>query len=277
MMNYRRIVIRILAFFAVVGVEISGAMISRAAPTSQATFIYDQDAITLVNSGETVIDISLLTFIRDDDTAPTSTRFEGRSWAIDLLDPGECVQLRSTGAGRLNRQNCTRLVRWLATTREDVYFWQKADGVKQFRVASGSEEVATCEIAAGRCTFTLSGSPRFEDLALTYTTTSFYLSNDGVTPAPLGRLRLCDVTTTGEAAPPCYPLVDSEMTLDPGACLKIGPSVTDFESNCASISTLPLKDIFWQASFAVISPVTASSMLCPAAESDRPQRCMVPR
>ncbi len=276
MMSFRSQIFRlVIAATIAMTVLMSGQAPVRADPSSEATLIYDRSSVTLVNSGQVEFDIRFLMFIRDEDFAPV--RFEAHSWNIDSLESGDCVQLRSSGVGVGVPDLCHRMIRWFTTTLQETHFWKKEDRGNSFRVVNGSDEVATCEIKAGKCTFLPGDSPHVDGLVLTYDTVSLYINNDATTEVSMERLRLCAVTTTGSIKQPCALMLETGATLDPGGCFVLGPSVDSYELQCASVKVIKPDRIFWKKNFALISPITARTTICPAATPNHPQRCVIPR
>jgi hypothetical protein len=242
----------------------------------QGVLVYGKDSIFLVNPGPADLNLSLLVFVRDHPKSPA--RFAAREWGVPLLKSGQCVQIRAANVNVPVPEGCRRLVRWLLRKQRPVLFWQPTDGANGFRVVVGSTDAATCNSTAGRCTFTVDPGVRVENLTLTYTTSSLWITNGSLTPTSLVQMRLCRATN----GPVCLLPVtwrppDFDQQLDPGECVELNMAKTPPPRHCPAATSFKPPMAFWRQPFYVISPVTAYTTVCPAARRTGIQRCVVPR
>jgi hypothetical protein len=242
----------------------------------QGTLIYGKESVTLVNTGQDNLDLSLLVFVRSNARQPA--RFQAREWGVSAIAPGQCVQLRAKNLNVGVPDTCRRLVRWLVSPKRFNWFWQSVQGADRFRVVMGSTEVTTCSSSAEQCTFSLDKKYRVENLILTYSSDTLWITNGALTPTPLLPMALCRATN----GPLCVlPLdwrpADFDATLDPGGCLELNVAKTEPRRPCSVAASLRPKTAFWRQPFYVISPVTAYTTICPAVSRSGQQRCVVPR
>lgn len=242
------------------------------AERAQGTLFYDGSSITLVNTGEVTLEIAPLIFVRDDPPA----RFEGRSWSVQSLAPGECVQLRiAANLGKVP-ESCQRLIRWQWNGQITTHFWVASSGAKQFRVVIGSTDLLTCEIGEGRCIFSYDTVPIVENLILTYDADALSVRNGALTSTPLVRLAFCRAAVGPVCAQP-YPWRPAEAleTFEAGACIEL--KLVSAASRRTCVASYTQESAFWRQLFTVISPVTARATMCPGVPREGSMRCMVPR
>jgi hypothetical protein len=238
--------------------------------------IYGKESVTLVNTGQGNLDLSLLVFVRSHALLPA--RFQAREWGLSAIAPGQCVQLRAKNLNVGVPETCQRLVRWLVSPKRFNWFWQPVQGAGRFRVVVGSTDVATCDSSADQCSFRLDKKYRVENLVLTYTTDSLWIANGALSPTPLAQMSLCRATNGPMCVlPRDWPPADFDTTLDPGACLELNMAKTEPRRPCPVAASLKPKKAFWRQPFYVISPVTAYTTVCPPASRSGQQRCIVPR
>jgi hypothetical protein len=233
---------------------------------AEGTLIFDSQHITLINTGSAPLDTEQLLFVRDDAGQPV--RFEARSWNVPTLQPGDCVQVITANARARQPGTCRRLVRWLWTTRSDVYFWHESPARDRFRIVAGTTDLVTCFIPFGQCVFSLDKVPPVASLILRYDAQTFEIVNEAPTAAPLARLTFC------ETGPECASMLtwQTPSQLEPGACAAL---VTDSGSPCLVFRRV--ESAFWLKPFKVISPVTAHAALCPAALPGTLRVCVIAR
>jgi hypothetical protein len=247
------------------------------AERAQGTLFYDLSSITLVNTGQITLEITPLIFVRDDPQSPA--RFEGRSWSVQSLAPGECVQLRIVANVGTVHESCQRLVRWQWNGQITTHFWIASHNAKQFRVVLGSTDLLTCEIGNERCVFSYDTVPIVETLILTYDTDTLVIRNGSLTSTPLARLAFCR-TAVGpvcvqprEWRPPNGPAALG--MLNAGACIELMVASPARRGTC--VASYLQKSAFWREQFTVISPITARATRCPGVPTEGAMRCMVPR
>jgi hypothetical protein len=237
--------------------------------SAEGTLLFDNQRFTLINTGSAPLDIEQLLFVSGEARRPV--RFEAQSWNVPALQPGECVQVMTANASAFLPDTCRRLVRWLLTTRSDVYFWQASATQDQFRVVAGTTDLITCAIAAGRCVFSLDKVPPVESLILMYDAQTLQVINEAPTIAPLSGLTFCD-SRSGYL---CGMTLQTPSQLEPGACAALTTTVNVSTTPCPV--TQGIARAFWLRPFKVISPVTAHTTLCPAALPGTSRVCVIAR
>ncbi|MFN7210195.1 MAG: hypothetical protein ACK4P1_07355, partial [Aggregatilineales bacterium] len=132
-------------------------------PTTLAAdilLVYDDDQLNLINLSNRTLNLIDLNFIQDGSEPYL---FSASEWMLSgavrqpsAFPPNWCLKV-----GRIERQVETRFkecrslasFRYTAPTKQ---FWRfHSTEVTTFSVRLGSQEIATCPIAAGRCTFSL--------------------------------------------------------------------------------------------------------------------------
>ena len=270
---------RLLTFFSAmltIWLYPTSASVARA-ERAQGTLFYDQSSITLVNTGQITLEIAPLIFVRDDPHFPA--RFEGRSWSVQSLTPGECVQLRIVANVGKVHESCQRLVRWQWNGKITTHFWIASHNAKQFRVVLGSTDLLTCGIGNDRCVFSYDTVPIIETLVLTYDADTLVLRNGSLISTSLTRLAFCR-TAVGPVCvqprawrPPDGPAAPG--TLDAGACIELTLASPARRRTC--VASYAQESAFWREQFTVISPITARATRCPGIPREGAIRCMVPR
>jgi hypothetical protein len=243
----------------------------------QGVLVYGKDSLFLVNTGQADIDLNLLVFVRDHPKSPA--RFSARDWAVPPLKTGQCVQLRARNVNVPVPQGCRRLVRWLLRKQPNVLFWQSVAGGTGFRVVAGSADIAACDPAAGQCAFRVDSNFRVENLTLTYTQDTLWITNTALTPTSLANLHLCRAANGPICLLPFkWRPADIDQMLDPGGCIELNLAKTPpTHQPCSVASSSKPPTAFWLQSYYVISPITAYTTICPAARRRGIQRCVVPR
>jgi hypothetical protein len=250
------------------------------AEQAQGTLFYDQSSVTLVNTGQILLDIMPLIFVRDDAQAPA--RFEARSWSVQSLAPGECVQLRITAHAGKVHAGCRQLVRWQWNGQSTTHFWIASDNAKYFRVVIGSTDLLACEIGKGQCVFSYDRVPIVENLILTYSLDTLTVRNGALTATPLTRLAFCR-TAVGPVCvePRRWRLTNTPEKFEAGACIELklasAASATSRANRETCVVTYMQENAFWRQPFTVISPITARATVCPGLPREGSLRCMVPR
>lgn len=132
-------------------------------PEPNIKLVYNSEGeFLLVNISTRQVNLTGLGFeqIQSDGTRYS---FEANAWndlniaeRPYMMGGGGCYQLLTNSATRLppSASDCPRFLGWLRTYTDDRYFWLQGD---TFDVYVGEERtvLATCEIAAGECTFYL--------------------------------------------------------------------------------------------------------------------------
>ncbi|MBN1311176.1 MAG: protein kinase [Anaerolineae bacterium] len=119
--------------------------------------LYNEGGFYLWNPGDRRLSISGVSFeaLYDADGQPAEYRFEGSLWAAyyATLFEGRCDALEIIGGPATSRPaecigyNASRT----PVASSPWLFWLQRDGISRFRVLWENQEVARCEIAAGRC------------------------------------------------------------------------------------------------------------------------------
>jgi hypothetical protein len=123
---------------------------------------YDSDQLVLVNISGRTLKISDVVFVQRGTENKEDLLFETTQWrqqqasaSPDALPAGSCFQVFRSGIVLPELlQNCRRGA-WTPATKLR-WFWVAQDSsVRTFEVLIGDRKVATCEITAGRCDFSL--------------------------------------------------------------------------------------------------------------------------
>jgi serine/threonine protein kinase len=123
---------------------------------------YDPDQLVLVNVSGRTLKISDVVFVQRGPETGQDLLFETTQWrqqqasaSPDSLPAGSCFQVFRSGIVLPELlQNCRRGA-WTPATKQR-WFWVAQDAsVRTFEVLIGDRKVATCEITAGRCDFSL--------------------------------------------------------------------------------------------------------------------------
>jgi hypothetical protein len=253
------------------------AVTPASAEIPEGMLVYGKDSITLVNTGQTDLNLNLLVFVRDGNGSPA--RFDARDWGVPVLKPGQCVQLRYKNVNIPVPQGCRRLARWLVRRQKVNYFWQSTGSTGQFRVVAGSTNVAACDTKNKQCAFSLAPELRVEHLTLTYTADTMWVSNGALSSTTLNRMDFCRASN----GPICiyahnWRPPDFDQVLEPGECIELSLATPAAEQRPCSVATaFKPKTAFWRQAFYVISPVTTFSTICPPARRAAIRRCIVPR
>jgi serine/threonine protein kinase len=126
----------------------------------QLSVVYNKDQLNLINTSGTLLNINPLTFVQ---RGSSERRFSTLDWNSEFAaypttawPNGRCYQLTRIGLGVLQPlPSCLRIAAFRAV-RPDVQFWvAQADSVTTFEVLWNDSRIATCEIAAGRCSVML--------------------------------------------------------------------------------------------------------------------------
>jgi hypothetical protein len=124
---------------------------------------YDGDQLVLVNVSGRTLKISDVVFVQRGTENTEDLQFETTQWrqleasaSPDALPAGSCFQVFRSGLVLPDLlQNCRRGA-WTRVTKPR-WFWVAQDSsVRTFEVLIGDRKVATCEITAGRCDFSIS-------------------------------------------------------------------------------------------------------------------------
>jgi hypothetical protein len=123
---------------------------------------YDTDQLVLVNVSGRTLNISAVVFIQRGTENSQDLLFETTQWrqqqastSPDSLPAGSCFQVFRSGINLPDLlQNCRRGA-WTPAAKPR-WFWVAGDSAaRTFEVMIGDRKVATCEINAGRCDFSL--------------------------------------------------------------------------------------------------------------------------
>ncbi|MEP7287042.1 MAG: hypothetical protein ABI947_14905 [Chloroflexota bacterium] len=262
---------------------------------NQGTLVYEPGNLTLINTGESPLDIGLLIFVRDSDQSDSSpstpsktsgnssnlpVSFEARLWDSPLLLPGECVQLVADAAASQPApipEFCHKLLKWQSDSPNATHFWQASPTIDRFRVVIGSLDAQTCDVSAGRCVFSFDEVLPMDSLTMTYSATTFRLINDGTNAVSLQRLLLCSEPLCNK--PLAWQPTGFKGVLAAGGCIDLNANLVGGSSpatpDCIGLQIVG--SAFWRSAFVVISPITAHLTNCPAALPKGLQRCVVPR
>lgn len=120
---------------------------------SDLTFVYDSTSFSLINSSGASLDISQLQFESNNGV------FSAHQWDTGFLtrslgdfSAGDCLQVWQVGGELLTKPDeCRVRHAWVAVPSSQI-FWVN---VSEFRVRTGSQVLATCTVANGRCTLNL--------------------------------------------------------------------------------------------------------------------------
>ena len=273
-------------------------VISRA---NNATLIYDDNDLTLINRSAGVLDLNSVTFSVAEGQ-PAS--FNAGRWTPQL-QAGQCTQIWSIARGApKDVAGCSRYASWLSTRDTAVHFWTAAHGVVNFNVMQNGVVRATCPAAPVgtepiTCEVYLEAASTNADstayLYFAYTTDRlivFNRSNDQW--MPIGETVLYNfnpnLAVAGSALPigdvslyPARNLVTDPARLAPGQCLLFtnGQALETVGSpqDCFVTAQLDVDPnlIFWAAPFELESLSDGQRRSCPAAVADRVTICILPR
>lgn len=123
---------------------------------------YDDSSLYLLNLSDSSVPINWVAFERLSDTDVPLNRFNGSRWAefYSTSTPGWCMALEILeSAQNLDPAECDHDNLYLSlrtpTRNDPTVFWTAKEGSHQFRVlwreGGKDEEVARCEIGAGKC------------------------------------------------------------------------------------------------------------------------------
>jgi hypothetical protein len=117
---------------------------------------YNPAGFYAFNAGSRDIDVRPLSFVAiRDDGEHSEFRFDGVRWAgfFARIQPGKCDRLEIINASPRERPAQCRGYNALLTPEpvDRMNFWLARDGISDFRVTYGEQEVQLCQIAAGQC------------------------------------------------------------------------------------------------------------------------------
>lgn len=123
------------------------------------TVYYNDSSFYLLNRSKVLRSVSGFGFERITDDGQFTNHFGGWEWQqyFDTSQPERClrIEIYLSKIPYLLPDECQN--RYLSTLqpseKRDTIFWTTQEGSRQFRVLWMNEEVARCEIQAGRCDF----------------------------------------------------------------------------------------------------------------------------
>ena len=127
--------------------------------------LYDEQSFLLINLTDQPIDVEALSFRREDPDTGEMLTFSASDWENEIAPPsalpgGQCFQVWRMDLNvapqemAYNRDYCNVRAAWRITSHVH-WFWLNDTPGATFDVILGSETLATCESAAGRCEITL--------------------------------------------------------------------------------------------------------------------------
>lgn len=120
------------------------------------TLLYNQTSLYFVNRSGSDVPATNFAFERLNKDGNPDRRMEGRYWAqiYASFRDGYCLVIRQFGDNKaLEPEECVdrQLVVRTPTEEQDVIFWTKKEGAKEFRVLWRDQEVARCPAGEGVC------------------------------------------------------------------------------------------------------------------------------
>jgi hypothetical protein len=254
-----------------------------------ALLIYDDNDLTLINLTEEEMFLSGVRFTSVDGATPATYAATDR-WT-DSLRARRCAQIWTVQRnGPKALPECRTIHAWFSSLDPTTHFWTGSNGATKFNVTVGAQEVAVCEIAAGRCEFYLPTASAAETsvpyLYMAYTPDRFILYNnspdqwmslEGVVLYSL--LGAPEGIPLGISDPSFYAgqtIIGDVKRLAPGQCIFFTTGQADQPpQDCAVIVRLDFNpsNAFWSVAFGVGN----KDRLCPAPQANQLSLCVLPR
>ncbi|MCC6611942.1 MAG: PASTA domain-containing protein [Anaerolineae bacterium] len=264
--------------------------------------MYDDNDITLINNTGAPLDLNGLTFNMVEGAAPAS--FAATRW-MGALQAGGCAQLWSVlRSSPKDVEGCARINRWLTNVNNtSEHFWTGLNGVVSFNIVYNGLQYATCPAApAGalpmRCeTYLPSGSPAEVTpyLYFAYTPDRLIILNQSTdrwmpldaTPVinlnpnlavPEAQINLTDPNLVTRINP-----VADVSLLAPNQCLlftnNVSPEQPNLPQACDLVGQANIDpgQIFWSASFDIVSAADGQRRTCAPATPGRLTICILSR
>lgn len=267
-----------------------------------ATLVYDENAVTLVNlTGET-INTSGVTFSALDGASASFSA----SRLGNTLQPGKCFQLWSVSRSQPKLiDGCTSIQNWRWSGNGGEHFWTTSNGTTRFGVSSdGGVQQATCNAAPPgseaqplRCDVAIGGGSLAGDTTayvyFAYTTQAFVFVNQSTDQwMPTAETTIFNYNpqlsapglsvSVGDPALYGNPFTVADIRrLAPGQCLLFTRDNPDgtLPEPCDVVARVAIDPTvaFWLASFQVDNASDDVRRNCPAAEPDKTVVCILPR
>jgi hypothetical protein len=141
-----------------------------AAAQAKVQIVYDDMGMAIINLSGRPLDVSGLSFQRFSELGVTIASFAATQWEqsglgpVSALPAGACYQLLSPhqvspqlkpGEAPLKPAGCRVSQGWLLAPDGVWQFWTAEAGGGTFQVLYAGQVIHTCQIAEGRCQFTL--------------------------------------------------------------------------------------------------------------------------
>jgi hypothetical protein len=141
-----------------------------AAAEAKVQIVFDDVGMSLINLSGRPLDVSGLSFQRFSELGVTIASFAATQWEqsglgpVSALPAGACYQLLSPnqvslqlkpGEAPLKPAGCRVSQGWLLASDGVWQFWTAEAGGGTFQVLYARQVIQTCQIAEGRCQFTL--------------------------------------------------------------------------------------------------------------------------
>lgn len=258
--------------------------------TANATLIYDDNDLTLINVSAGELDLSRIEFV---SVLPDhSASFSAAGWGT-ALEEGDCGQIWSIGRVASKAIAGCAAIKWLTTANTSRHFWTATSGVIEFEVQQDGVLRATCSSAGAnsqdaplRCDLVLAAEYLREQtgyIYLAYTVDSLVIHNQttdrwmDVSPIMIHMggavVAAPDDGSFAVKAASQFPL------LAPGQCLFISHS-DDLAAPepCDAIGhqIVEAANAFWRSPFQV-SGRDSIPRACDAAQEGTLTICVVPR
>jgi hypothetical protein len=260
-----------------------------------ATLIYDDNDLTLLNRASAPMDLSTV-ILATVDGEPGS--FSAAQWA-ESLRPGQCAQVWSVGRnGPKGLDECAAIQTWLVTRSTAQHVWTGRGGTSSFTVSQGGVQRAVCQVAVpGRCDFYLDAAGANGDatsfIHFEYNPDWLIVHNTSTDAwMPLAGFTVFNNAAAQQGA--AFPLDDATLypnrspvasvgQLAPGQCILFlsgAPALpASNPPDCQVIAQLSVgvEVRFWAAAFDFDSLTDGRRRSCPAADPARITVCIMPR
>jgi hypothetical protein len=244
-------------------------------PAPNLAIVYEPRGATLVNLATTPLSFEGFTLMRAGGVVNYAP-----SRLAAVLQPAQCVQVRSSDEELPLPPECTKLIRWRKTNRAEWLFWKADYSSEPFRPQFNGSALTICTAGEGRCevhvpqggslTFPWSvlyprtGVPMPPGMQVAYDANQLWIGHfTAGTVLPTGRdLRL--IYKRRDGTPTLWTPADGPWDapgwdgrgLNAGECLVLygDPSQITPLLPCTPVAFSPHPDAIWQLAFDVMGP-----------------------
>jgi hypothetical protein len=269
--------------------------------SSNATLLYDENDLTVINLTDAPLDMSSVTFNALDGGAAS---YSASSWA-GTLQGRRCFQIWSVSRNEPKGvDGCVSIQNWRWTGNSGAHFWTTSGGRTRFSVMEGGVQQAVCNSAPPdsdaqplHCDLLFTGGSQPEQAAayvyFAYTTEAFVFLNNATDQwMPTAQTTIFNYNpqlsapglsfVAGDPALYGSPYTVANIgRLAPGQCLLFTNANPDaaLPEPCDVVASLNVDatTTFWMASFEVDNASDDIRRSCPAAETDKTVVCILPR